>query len=335
MPGYESGILLGIALSLLLVGGFGSVLHVRWLGLILAVIVGVAHALTGGRPAAIPGLSAPRGSASPSPGLVPQDRREASGCAAPSRMLSDAIRGPAHPAGCSWGTQWSPAPLRPLPAAETVIRNQGQEFARSCGAATGRFAQSYPRLTPVTGTGGGGADSGFAAGGPVCVTTGCDGPADARSGRPGGGGRAGGRSDQPAGVSRSGVVARVPPSVAVPARGRGERRVPVGETICVLACLLFWIGTGLGWTLTSTWSVRAHRMLLAGFLGVVLAAFGRCFGFRVHLVEPMTYPEDLLAVHGDTPLIVLALNRPGFGGGSQSMKDESYVCTEEVQRRAA
>jgi 2-polyprenyl-3-methyl-5-hydroxy-6-metoxy-1,4-benzoquinol methylase len=32
--------------------------------------------------------------------------------------------------------------------------------------------------------------------------------------------------------------------------------------------------------------------------------------------------------HGD-------LKRPGSDGGSQSMKDESYGCTEEVQRRAA
>lgn len=29
------------------------------------------------------------------------------------------------------------------------------------------------------------------------------------------------------------------------------------------------------------------------------------------------------------------LNRPGFGGGSQSRKDESHGGTEEVQRRAA
>jgi hypothetical protein len=34
---------------LLLFGGLGFVAHVLWLGLILAVIVGVAHALTGSR----------------------------------------------------------------------------------------------------------------------------------------------------------------------------------------------------------------------------------------------------------------------------------------------
>ena len=29
------------------------------------------------------------------------------------------------------------------------------------------------------------------------------------------------------------------------------------------------------------------------------------------------------------------VNRPGSGGGSQSMEDESYGCTEEVPRRVA
>jgi hypothetical protein len=40
--------LLIIAIVLLLLfGGLGFVAHVLWLGLILAVIIGVAHALTG------------------------------------------------------------------------------------------------------------------------------------------------------------------------------------------------------------------------------------------------------------------------------------------------
>lgn len=34
---------------LLLFGGLGFVFHVLWLGLILAVIIGIAHALTGRR----------------------------------------------------------------------------------------------------------------------------------------------------------------------------------------------------------------------------------------------------------------------------------------------
>ena len=41
--------LLVIALILFVVfGGLGFALHILWLGLILAVIIGVAHALTGG-----------------------------------------------------------------------------------------------------------------------------------------------------------------------------------------------------------------------------------------------------------------------------------------------
>jgi hypothetical protein len=43
-------LLLIIAIVLLLLfAGLGFVAHVLWLGLILAVIVGVAHALTSGR----------------------------------------------------------------------------------------------------------------------------------------------------------------------------------------------------------------------------------------------------------------------------------------------
>jgi hypothetical protein len=42
--------LLIIAIILLLLfGGLGFVAHVLWFGLILAVIIGVAHMLTGGR----------------------------------------------------------------------------------------------------------------------------------------------------------------------------------------------------------------------------------------------------------------------------------------------
>ena len=42
--------LLVLALILFLVfGGLGFVAHVLWLGLILAVVIAVAHALTGGR----------------------------------------------------------------------------------------------------------------------------------------------------------------------------------------------------------------------------------------------------------------------------------------------
>ncbi len=42
--------LLILAILLFLIfGGLGFVLHILWLGLILALIVGVAHALTGGR----------------------------------------------------------------------------------------------------------------------------------------------------------------------------------------------------------------------------------------------------------------------------------------------
>ena len=46
----ETKMLLVIAILLLLIfGGLGFVAHVLWLGLILALIIGIAHMLTGGR----------------------------------------------------------------------------------------------------------------------------------------------------------------------------------------------------------------------------------------------------------------------------------------------
>jgi hypothetical protein len=42
-------VLLVIAILLFLIfGGLGFVLHILWLGLVLAVIIGIAHAITGG-----------------------------------------------------------------------------------------------------------------------------------------------------------------------------------------------------------------------------------------------------------------------------------------------
>jgi hypothetical protein len=61
----------------------------------------------------------------------------------------------------------------------------------------------------------------------------------------------------------------------------------------------------------------------------------------------MTTPEEAAALaRHDRGLVVIStlpsngtiqasLDCPGSDGGSQSMKDESYGCTEEVQRRAA
>jgi hypothetical protein len=46
----ELNVLLVIAIILLIVfAGLGFAAHVLWLGLILAVIIGIAHVLTGGR----------------------------------------------------------------------------------------------------------------------------------------------------------------------------------------------------------------------------------------------------------------------------------------------
>lgn len=46
--GHDLAMLLILAVLLLLVfGGLGFAAHILWLGLILALIVGVAHALTG------------------------------------------------------------------------------------------------------------------------------------------------------------------------------------------------------------------------------------------------------------------------------------------------
>ena len=78
------------------------------------------------------------------------------------------------------------------------------------------------------------------------------------------------------------------------------------ETLCVLVCLLLWLGSGCGLRLCAPWSVRAHAAVLAAFLGVLLRVARAVFGFRVLVEEPERHPEDVRRVRHEAPLVVLA-----------------------------
>ena len=62
------------------------------------------------------------------------------------------------------------------------------------------------------------------------------------------------------------------------------------------------------------------RRVLVGAVAAVVTAL--IIGIPTGIIETPWYQR-------------MTLNRPGSGGGSQPLKDESHVCTEEVQRRVA
>jgi 1-acyl-sn-glycerol-3-phosphate acyltransferase len=80
----------------------------------------------------------------------------------------------------------------------------------------------------------------------------------------------------------------------------------LAETVGLVCCLGLWLGTGFGWQLRAGWSVRAHRRLLAGFLGAVLATARAVFGFRLEVTEPAQHPADMRRTEQPVPLLVLA-----------------------------
>lgn len=80
----------------------------------------------------------------------------------------------------------------------------------------------------------------------------------------------------------------------------------VGETVCLVVCLVLWCACGCGRRMRSAWSQRCHDALLTRFLGALLAVAGRLFGFRLEVDEPDRHPEDLLRVDHEEPVIVLA-----------------------------
>jgi 1-acyl-sn-glycerol-3-phosphate acyltransferase len=80
----------------------------------------------------------------------------------------------------------------------------------------------------------------------------------------------------------------------------------LGETACLLACLGLWVASGLGWRLHGGWFVRAHRAVLAAFLGILVRAASVVFGFRLVVEEPRRHPEDLLWAERQEPVLVLA-----------------------------
>jgi len=80
----------------------------------------------------------------------------------------------------------------------------------------------------------------------------------------------------------------------------------LGETCCLLVCLLLWLATGGGARLRADWSVRAHLAVLGAFLGALRWLARPVFGFRLVVQEPHRHPEDLLRTEDAAPLLVLA-----------------------------
>ena len=80
----------------------------------------------------------------------------------------------------------------------------------------------------------------------------------------------------------------------------------LGETICLLACLLLWVASGFGWKLHSSRQQDAHLALIRGFLNALLAVAEFLFQFRLDIDEPVTRPEDEARMATPDPILVLA-----------------------------
>ena len=80
----------------------------------------------------------------------------------------------------------------------------------------------------------------------------------------------------------------------------------LGETACLLACLLLWVAAGFGWKLRGPSSVRANTAVLRLFLGVLMCAARRLFGFRLIAEDPAEHHGDADAMAAAAPVIVLA-----------------------------
>jgi hypothetical protein len=79
-----------------------------------------------------------------------------------------------------------------------------------------------------------------------------------------------------------------------------------GETACLLACLVLWIGAGFGARLHTERQLRWHLALLRRFLAALVAVAGFVFRFRLDVDEPVTHPDDASRMAAPRPLLVLA-----------------------------
>lgn len=79
-----------------------------------------------------------------------------------------------------------------------------------------------------------------------------------------------------------------------------------GETACLLACLVLWIGSGFGARLDTERQLRWHLALLRRFLAALVAVAGFVFRFRLKVDEPVTHPDDATRMAAARPLLVLA-----------------------------
>lgn len=79
-----------------------------------------------------------------------------------------------------------------------------------------------------------------------------------------------------------------------------------GETACLLACLVLWVGSGFGAHLDTERQLRWHLALLRRFLAALVSVAGFVFRFRLEIDEPVTHPDDATRMAAARPLLVLA-----------------------------
>ena len=100
-------------------------------------------------------------------------------------------------------------------------------------------------------------------------------------------------------------------SVLLPGRWRVLRLLGFGlvylfvETVALAAALVMWVGTGLGWRLSSDWSVRAHYAVLRLALVVLVGSARLLFGLRVVDDEVGWSPLDDGAPGSENAMVVL------------------------------
>ncbi len=78
------------------------------------------------------------------------------------------------------------------------------------------------------------------------------------------------------------------------------------ETVCLLACLGLWVGSGFGARLQTERQLRWHLGLLRTFLSALVRVAGFVFRFRLQVEEPLAHPEDTSRMASPRPLLVLA-----------------------------
>jgi len=80
----------------------------------------------------------------------------------------------------------------------------------------------------------------------------------------------------------------------------------LGESACLLACLVLWLASGFGWKLRSPRMQDANLALIRGFLHALIVVAEFVFRFRLDVEEPVTRPADAARMATPEPILVLA-----------------------------